>query len=390
MCAVIQKFGVNFSIPFWSLLWSLLKGGILLTITTSCAPPVYLPDLLVDAKPRHQEVPLTPPKSLTTFQKSIADNEQNYLLGAGDDITVEIWGYTELSGKHLIGPDGRITLPLAGPLRLAGLAREQAAQLIKTTLSQYYTELSVAVRVDRYASNRILVLGRVSRPGEVQFGMTHPTLLEAISLAGGLTEASGLPGQAQSLPSSYCAVFRGRDQIVWIGLEPLLTGKDLALNLKLQRNDVVYIPDIEERLVYVLGEVRNPGAFRLTPQMSFLDLVAKAGGPTRDAAAGRINIIRPQEGTNKTIALKELMSPNQRLNFALQEGDIIYVPTNAIAKINYALQFLNPFTTILGIYANITSIQADTQQRKLDKEEAELQTERAAIEAEKARNSGLE
>ncbi|HAI68952.1 MAG TPA: hypothetical protein DCM38_05880, partial [Gammaproteobacteria bacterium] len=93
---------------------------------------------------------------------------------------------------------------------------------------------------------------------------------------------------------------------------------------------------------------------------------------------------------NQPMALNELITPNQKMNVALQEGDIIYVPTNTIAKINYAIQFLNPFTTMLGIYADIVSIQADTQRRKLDQEEEELRAERAAIEAEQAASSGLE
>ena len=72
---------------------------------------------------------------------------------------------------------------------------------------------------------------------------------------------------------------------------------------------------------------------------------------------------------------------------SLQEGDIVYVPTNTITKVNYALQFLNPFTTILGIYSNITSIQANTQRRQLDQQQERLETERAKIEAIETTNS---
>ncbi len=362
---------------------------LLVGLMAGCAQTLRLPDNLVRPAAR-EEIPLTKRGTLKSFQTTVADNEKIYRLGAGDEITIEVWGYPELSGKHVLGPDSRITLPLVGPVRLKELTREKAAQAITAKLTPFYTDLSVAVRVDSYASNRVLVLGRVSQPGEILFGMTQPTLLEAISKAGGFADASGLTGEAQSLPFTHCAVFRGRDQIVWIELEPLLTGKDLSLNLKLQRNDIVYIPDIEEKLVYVLGEVRNPGAFRLTPNMSFLELLAKAGGPTIDAAPGRINMIRPNQGINQPIALNDLIAPNQKVNVALQEGDIIYVPTNTIAKINYAIRFLTPFSTMLGVYADIESIRADSQRRKLDQEKEALEAEKAAIEAEKAANSSLE
>jgi polysaccharide biosynthesis/export protein len=369
-----------------------LKWFVIVVLITGCtSQAVPIPESFVQP-PARQEIAMTEPESLIKFQEAIIpqDNDKNYHLGAGDVITVEIWGYPELSGKHLVGPDGKITLPLVGPILVSELSREQAAKAITNKLTPFYVDLSTTVRVENYASNRILVLGRVSHPGEISFGMTSPTLLEAISKAGGFAEASGLPAEAQSLPYTHCAVFRGRDQVVWIELEPLLTGKDLSLNLKLQRNDIVYIPDIEEKLVYVLGEVRNPGAFRLTPNMSFMELLSKAGGPTIDAAPNRINMIRPSQNINQSMALSELITPNQKINVALQEGDVIYVPTNTIAKINYAIQFLNPFATLLGIYADIESLRTDRERSRLDQQEEELRTERAQIEAERAASSGLE
>ncbi len=369
----------------------MLLGGLL----NGCMSQPPLPTNLTLPTPR-PPVALTPPQPLIDFQTTVSVDEQNYQLGAGDEITIEVWGHPELSGKHLVGPDGKITLPLVGPFLVTELTREQAAQMVTAKLSLYYTNLSTILRVDRYASNRILVLGRVAHPGEVQFGMTAPTLLEAISLAGGFAQAHGLES-TDSLPFTRCAVFRGRGQVVWVELAPLFTGKDLSLNLKLQRNDIVYIPELEERLVYVLGEVHRPGAYRLTPSMSFMEALAKAGGPTVDAAPDRMNLIRPQDHLNQSLALSQLISPNQKLNVGLQEGDVIYIPTNTIAKINYAVRFLSPFSTILGIYADIESVRADRQQRSLDKKEEQLRaqesaiaTEKSAVEQEKAANSGLE
>jgi polysaccharide export outer membrane protein len=374
----------NNRLPHWQIkkiLW------LNILIIASCVPPPPIHPSFELPKPR-EELKVTLSKPLTTFESAGAQND-TYFLGAGDEITVGVWGYPELSGQHIIGPDGKITLPLVGTVKVADSSREQASTTITKLLTPYYADLTTTVRVDRYASNRVLVLGRVVRPGEVHFGMTNPTLLEAISLAGGLAEATGLEG-AESLPFSRCAVFRGRDQLVWIELEPLFTGRDLSLNLRLQRNDIVYIPELEERLVYVLGQVYRPGAFRLKPQMSFFELLAKAGGPTEDAAPGRINLIRPDQGINQSISLERLITPNQYSNVALQEGDVIYVPTNTIAKINYAVRFLSPFSTMLGIYADIESIRADKESQKLDEQERRLQIEQDNFETEKAQNTGLE
>lgn len=357
-------------------------------LLVSCSTNISLPEQFTLPQPREETV-LTPPDPLANFATANQDDSPNYLLGTGDDINVDVWGYPELSGTHIVGPDGNITLPLVGNFTVAHLSRQQAADHITTAFKKYYVELKTTVRINNYASNRVLVLGRVKKPGEVRFGMTAPSVLEAISLAGGFVEPIGLEN-GQSLPFTRCAIFRGRDQVVWIELEPLLKGKDLSLNLNLQRNDILYVPDVEERLIYVLGEVKSPGALRLTPNMSFIEALAKAGGPTIDAAPNRINIIRPSEGINQELALDALITPNQQLNIALQENDIIYVPTNTIAKINYAIKFLTPFSTLLGIYADIESIRADKQRRVLDQQQERIDVERAALENEKAANEGFE
>jgi len=357
-------------------------------LISGCSTTVSLPEQFTLPLPR-EEITLTPPDPLATFKATNADDNRDYLLGTGDEISVDVWGYPELSGTHTVGPDGNITLPMIGNYNIAYLSRQQAAKQITVALKKYYVDLKTTVKVNHYYSNRVLVLGRVKKPGEIRFEMTAPTVLEAISLAGGFVEPTGLEN-GQSLPFTRCAIFRGRSQVAWIELEPLLKGKDLSLNLMLQRNDILYVPDVEERLIYVLGEVKNPGALRLTPNMSFIEALAKAGGPTIDAAPNRINIIRPNEGINQELALDEIITPNQRLNIALQENDIIYVPTNTIAKINYAIKFLTPFSTILGIYADIESIRADKQRRVLDQQQERLDAERTDLENEKAANQGLE
>ena len=205
--------------------------------------------------------------------------DEIYRLGCGDEITLDIWGHPELSGKHQVGPDGRITLPVAGSLRIAELTREESADAVMQAFSKLYSNLSVIIRVDRYTSNRIFLLGRVSNPGAILFDRP-PTLLEAITRAGALP-VGGMGSEKAAL--TRCAVFRGRDQVAWIDLKGLLNGSNLALDLQLRRDDIVYVPDADDQLVYVLGEVKTPGAVHLTPDMSFLDALAFAGGPTEDA-----------------------------------------------------------------------------------------------------------
>jgi len=360
-------------------------GFILILISlTACAPsPVAIPDNFQPASDT-----ILPESStdevLAAFQEdffAVDEQSTGYFIGTGDELSIDVWGYPELSGKHVVGPDGVVTLPLVGGFKVTELTREQAARAIRQKLTDtYYADLSVTVRVDKYESNRILILGRVRKPGAIHFGMTEPTLLEAIALAGGTTNPNKTVLPGETLPFTRCAIFRGQNKIVWLDLEPLLMGQNLNLNLKLKRNDIVYVPELREKLVYVLGAVNKPGAFPLTANTSFLEMLAKAGGPSRDAAPSKINIIRPSEKINTELDLEDLLAGDNKINLNLQENDIIYVPTNMLAKVNYAFGFLNPFSQMLGIYADIESIRANRRLRSIDQENERLQEERDALE----------
>ena len=261
-----------------------------------------------------------------------------YIYGEGDELDIEVWGHPELSGKHVIGPDGEITLPVVGSVKLAGLAREDGRMLIETSYANFYSGLSVEVSVEVYASNRIFILGRVAQPGALHFD-TPPTLLETIARAGSLP-VGGIGADKAAL--NRCIIFRGRDKVVWVDLKPLLQNGNLAYNLQLQRNDIVYIPDSDDQSVFVLGEVEHPGAIRLRPDMTFMEAYAEAGGATKDGSPNHIQLIRPSRKLSRTVSMRDVMKPDPTLNVTLADGDIIYVPKRGIAQFGYVLQQFAP------------------------------------------------
>ncbi len=270
------------------------------------------------------------------------DAEQR--LGEGDTLNVSVWGRTELSGRYLVGPDGRITLPLAGSIRVADATREEAAARIGAGLQRFYQAPAVTVGVEQYASNRVTVLGRVQNPGTLQFEHT-PTVLEALARAG------SLPVIDKQATLTRCAIFRGRDQVIWIDLKRLLNGGEMAQNLRLHRGDLIYIPDSFDTLVYVMGEVGKPGAYRLTPNMSLLDALAQAGGPNEDAAPQEIGIYRPASKAVQRVPLRSLLTADHSVNFALEEGDVIYVPKSGIADFGYVSRQIAAGLTVLTVGA---------------------------------------
>jgi polysaccharide export outer membrane protein len=280
---------------------------------------------------RTQQKVITPEDIVRRFE---APELVSYTLGKGDEITVEVWGHSELSGKHVVGPDGKVTLPVAGIITVSDLTREDAEKAITASFSRFYSDLSVIVRVDRYTSYRIFILGRVGVPGALQFE-SQPTLLDVITRAAVLP-VGGVGADKTGL--GRCAIIRGHDQMIWVDLRALVTQGNMALNLRLARNDLVYMPDSGDQLVYVLGEVKHPGAFRLTPSMTFLDAFTQAGGVTEDASDNKIEVVRSTSGDQREFRLKDLLTRPENLNYSLEEGDIIYVPRSNLAKFGYVLQ----------------------------------------------------
>jgi polysaccharide biosynthesis/export protein len=263
-----------------------------------------------------------------------APEEPVFRIGAGDVLSLQVWGRPELSGRHTVGPDGIISVPMAGPTQVALLTREEAAARVRTGLERLYEDPAVQFSVEQYLSNRITVLGRVQNPGLLSFDHP-PTLLETLAKAG------ALPVIDKQATLTRCAIFRGREKVIWVDLKQLLNGGTVSLNLRLRPGDLVYIPDSADTMVYVLGAVHRPGAYRLTPDMSLMDALATAGGPNEDAAPREIGVYRPARQAVERVALQDLMSAQRRVNFALEEGDVIYVPKSGIAEFGYITRQLS-------------------------------------------------
>ncbi len=147
--------------------------------------------------------PQLKPNPLEEMRKFEPAADEEYRLGKGDEITVDFAGRTDLLAKLVVGPDGRITLPLAGEIMLSGLTRSEAAKAIEGGLAPYYSNLAAQVTVTKYTANRVMVLGAVEHPGPMLFDGV-PTLLEAIT-RGGLPTAG--PEKRPQIPDQ-CAIYR--------------------------------------------------------------------------------------------------------------------------------------------------------------------------------------
>jgi polysaccharide export outer membrane protein len=301
-------------------------------------PQLQAPPAAEQPQAPNPQLKINPQVALRNFQPA-ADEE--YRLGRGDEITVDFAGRTDLQAKLIVGPDGRITLPLAGEIVLSGLTRSEAAKAVVAALSSYYENLSAQVTVTKYTANRVLVLGAVDKPGLVTFEGA-PTLLEALTRAG---MAPAVAGKATLLPER-CAIYRGQDQVLWVELKKLIDSGSSLADLRLRRDDVVYVPSAAENFISVLGEVQKPGAVQLNGTSTLASVLAESGGFTPKAGnKPHIQIVDPSTGVSRVISFNDVLNPVKSLEITLKPGEIIYVPQTGFARATYVLERLNPLLT---------------------------------------------
>jgi polysaccharide export outer membrane protein len=283
-----------------------------------------------------------------------AANEQ-YALGPGDEISLDFPGHPELGGKKVVGPDGRITLLLVGPISVAEKNRNEVAKLVEGSLAPYYKELTVTVNIDKYSSNRIVVIGSVQHPGVLYFDDT-PTLLDVIARSGLLATAGTGSTNSSAVRDGIpdrCAIYRGNDQVVWVNLRELLQSGNSMADLRLRRNDIVYVPTQQEVFVSVLGSVMHAGAIPLTSESTLASVLAQAGGLAEGAAAN-IQVIQPSTGRTVTIPFKTLLTLTGSDEVKLHAGDVVFVPQSGFYKTTYVVQRLSAITSIGAIAAVAT------------------------------------
>lgn len=283
------------------------------------------------------EIPFATPEIIRLHEANLT---RKYLIGPGDMIKVGVWNRPKLSGEHVVGPYGHITLPMLGEFKIGGLDRDDAAKSISESYTKYYDEPIVTVEILKYMNNKVYVLGRVSNPGVIHFSGSG-TLLEALSMSG------GLPTHDKTIFLSKCYIVRGKEQIIWIDLLQLLQKANIKLNIRLANNDIIYIPEWMDATVFVMGEIKNPGSYQIqTAGLSLLDAINLAGGPTENANIRKIRLIREmkeQEGV-KIVDLDTILARGDySQNYPMKDNDIIYVPRRGIAKFNYYLRQIDPF-----------------------------------------------
>ena len=246
----------------------------------------------------------------TTAGTVLAQNA--YLLGAGDEVKISVYGQPELTTEGQINADGTLEIPLIGSTKIAGRAPGDAAKFIAATYQNgnYLKNAQVNLQVTQYRSQVVSVLGKVNRPGKLILeGAT--SLTEAIAWAGGIADSGS---ERLILVRSNA---NGRQEHQEYDLQKLLNREaDTSNVVWLQAGDTIYVPVAGK--FYVSGEVRLSGVYPLDRPLNVMQAVGVAGGPTARASDRSVKLYRKQpDGSVKESRAKPEDS--------VQDGDVLVI-----------------------------------------------------------------
>jgi len=253
-----------------------------------------------------------------TFEPSLnIPTPQNYQIGAGDEIIIDIWGASQQSYQLTVAPEGYIFIENVGPVYINGLTIDKASKQIIGRLSTIYSGLKsypqttfAQVNIGSLRSIKVNLVGEVEMPGSYTLP-SLATVFNALYAAGGPSKN----GTYRDI-----VVKRENKTVANVDLYDFLINGEQASNIRLQDQDVIIVRPYVSR-IQLTGEVKNPAIFELKETETLADLLKYAGGFTDKAYQNRLKITRK---TDKEYAIADVAKEDY-LSFQMKDGDSIHV-----------------------------------------------------------------
>lgn len=267
---------------------------------------------------------VTQPQPLPSNNIVVPDSE--YLIGPSDVVEVSVLKMQELSREYRVNADGTIEMPFLGKIRAEKKTSHDLAEAIAGALKgDYLVDPQVSVIV-KQVNRRYFIQGAVHAPG-VYNVEGRPTLLELISIAGGLNPTYGATAfilhKIKPQEADADAVYESKK----VNLNALFRG-DLAENIPIEPGDIVQIPATD--LFFVAGEVKAGGSFPLREGTTLRQAISLAQSTTQVAAPGSGVIFREEAGGQKKeihVDIAAVMR-GRKPDMPIMANDIIVVPNS--------------------------------------------------------------
>ena len=220
-------------------------------------------------------------KELTFEPNMNIATPQNYRLGPGDAVFVDIYGASQKSIQATVTPDGTIVLEGFGPVTVSGLTVAQANARLKATLGARYSSSKVRLTVGQTKTIMVNVMGEVAAPGTYTLS-AFASVFHALYMAGGTNDIGTLRN---------IKVYRNNKLVTTVDIYDYILNGKLTGNVRLADNDVIVVGPYD-CLVNVTGKVKRPMFYEMKRNESVGTLLKYAGGFTGDAYKKTVKVIR--------------------------------------------------------------------------------------------------
>ena len=289
-----------------------------------------------------------------------------YYIERGDILQITVYDHPELtnpSGSNnnnvensgiTVENDGTIYYPYIGKVQVAGRTVDQVRDAIASPLAQFIADPQISVRVSRFNAQRAYVTGQVNQPGPQPITNVPMTVLDAITLAGGLGEEANWH---EVLLSRNGNEFR-------LSVYDMLHHGRLGQNMLMEHGDVLHVPNLGQQQVFVLGELNRVNTLPMgNIRMSLTEALTRSGGLNQvtSNAEGIFVIRQMPEETGKLATVYQLNVRNA-IAFAvgtrlmLEPSDIVYVTTAPVTRWNRVISQILPSLNALITADRVGSI----------------------------------
>lgn len=312
---------------------------------------VTISSALVAAQQRAAMLDNTVPAAASdSLMQEIANYE--YYVDKGDMLQIIVYDHPELtnpSGGNNNNPensgitvenDGTIYYPYIGKVQVAGRTVNEIRRAISEPLAEFIANPQVSVRVVSFNAKRVYLTGQVNQPGSQSVTNVPLTVLDAIARAGGLTDGANWHEVMLSR--------NGND--IRLSVYEMLNNGRLGQNMLLEHGDVLHVPVVGQRQIFVLGELNRVNTLPVgNITMSLTEALTRSGGLNQVTSnAEGIFVIRPNAagaeklGTVYQLNVRNAIAFAVGVQFMLEPSDIVYVTTAPVTRWNRVISQIIP------------------------------------------------
>ena len=249
-------------------------------------------------------------RSLTFEPQMNIATPQNYVLGPGDEVVVDIYGASQKTETLTVSPDGTIVVPDYGPISVSGLTVAAAQAKLRRTLGSQYASSNLQLTVGQTRTIMVNVMGEVKAPGTYTLS-AFATVFHALYMAGGISDLGTLRN---------VKVYRSGKLVTVVDIYEYILNGRLAGNIRLHDNDVIQVGTYES-IVDIAGRVKRPMAYELRKNESLSTLMKFSGGFANDAYKKSLRVLRKNGRMKSVFNVQEF----DITSFKMVDGDSVTV-----------------------------------------------------------------